>query len=670
MVYSWNGTFLAVIDALKQSQEFRTEPLIVEGLKRFYQLEKASAEMSQMLNELANSDDWYVVLASLRDRQDYSRDEDTRVADAVKKWNDRLTTDLRAILFDPGHLSRAPRKLIKLAWANRELFDAAKASLTKPESDEADIRKQVAEAMLTRFEHEAQPDLDSIESEFQVLATVARHYLKMRKFAKLDGFVYGWPTIATMAMANFRGLVFVEDALKKKGTRPNDADLESRDAKQLFELCVTNDQIIRFLRLPPSFREIGAAELSRYRPLAPVVIGDTIKPKGSEPALAAGQSQQASSSASKLPEVHTLEIKRKSDTGSGEKKEELNYEISFSDSSDNPPIWEVTFSIKKLWEDMRSVMGVSTDDDLQPILKELFSKGFSFAEERMVRAGNFLQQKILSTEMQKHMRDLLSTNRALRIVVKSAEKEIHYLPWEWLPSQIPATPLLSNSHSIVRDFAAATVSPLVSIDPPVRLMSIIPTPPSGRRFTAEMTINNLRNLSLKEQVNYVPLLHEDASRKRVEAELASFQPHFVHFEGFIDVPTTGDTQNLKILFSNDEELDIEQFAAMLKQANVHLLVIGKNGASRVYENPGAMVVFRFAQEGFPATIAPIRAIEDTPAATFTTDLYQALLSGSLLEGALYTARRNLASKAGDWSAFALFADPSKLDYFQVLREST
>src|SRR5207253_11150514 len=75
LVHSRNGTFLAILEAVRQSTDLNTKEQIFDGLHKFLMLRDASSEMADMLAELADSNDWYVVLASLRDGRDYTQDE-------------------------------------------------------------------------------------------------------------------------------------------------------------------------------------------------------------------------------------------------------------------------------------------------------------------------------------------------------------------------------------------------------------------------------------------------------------------------------------------------------------------------------------------------------------------------------------------------------------------
>jgi hypothetical protein len=328
--------------------------------------------------------------------------------------------------------------------------------------------------------------------------------------------------------------------------------------------------------------------------------------------------------------------------------------------------------VVKLLERMSVPLGGGSDSELQAALKELFATHPTVAETRMSLAGDLLKQEFFVPDAQARMVQVISSGRPLRLVVRSADTSLHYLPWEWLPGVTPIQLLLTAAGaSVVRQLTtegATTSSPLAT---PLRVMSIMPPAPKGRRFTADNTLKSLESLFADEEVvRYVPLQREAATLENITAEMKVFQPHIVHFEGFVTIaPNTPDVRALEVHFGGTEQILTTQFAQLLKDNNVQLLVIGRNSMAQMYVNLGARLAFLFVEAGLPAVIAPMRAIDDASATTFTTDFYRAFVQGNTLESALYIARRKLASKGGDWSVFALFADPARLDYFQLLRES-
>ena len=283
--YSQNGAFHLVLAAVRQAAsrqgaEVNMKSLIGDCFHKFYTLFDTDPEITEELYKLACSDDWYPVLASLKDTADYTTagSETYKTLDA---WNNRLTPDLRKLVLNMFHV---PRTLVKLAWERQELFGEARvlvapgsiASASLPQDQLTELREQVANAAHKVFVEKAKKEVDAIESELKLLAVIAKHYISARKFVKLDGLVYSWPRIASLAMANYSGLRYVEDLLLTGKPEPNLNELEANDARELYELCANNRAVIRFLKLHPRFKKIDPNELRRYRRLTP---GTQIHPR-------------------------------------------------------------------------------------------------------------------------------------------------------------------------------------------------------------------------------------------------------------------------------------------------------------------------------------------------------------------------------------------------------
>lgn len=675
MVYSRNGTFVAVIEALRQTQELDTEPLLVDWLHKFLTLFETKQAIAEMLYDLAESPHWLVVMASLRDGRDYTRDEEASVGQTLLTWQGKLTTELRSLLFKPGHLSRAPTQLIRMAWNNSQLFQEARESIPvdQREKDPLEERRQVANEALLLFEQKAQLDCGEIKADLMVLATVARHYINVRKFAKLDGFVYTWPEIARVAMSNYVALEYVEDLLVNRKPRPADSELDTREARELYEMCAANDRLIRFLRLRPRFAEIDEDELRRYRPLAPVVITETVEaPSGGSSLPDFAVQPTASPTAIPIANIY-LEITKLED-GRLVDAPATAYQVAFTKRNFDVVVRRIEVSVEQLWEEMRSSMGVATDNDLPSVLKEAFASSPIAAEERITQGGNLLQERILSDDMEGQIVTTLSQKESLRLIVRSPEKEVHYLPWEWLWVAYPPQLLLRSPNcSIVRQYlpprsilAETTTSAIVA---PLKLLSILPPAPKGRRFSSDHTIRALNNIAIAHPVEHSILAQESATLRNIKEQLDQFKPQFVHFEGHIISDSEPDDDKRKDFFVlANQPILVEEFGQMLKEYGVQLLMIGRSEMRSVYRNVGVQVTLKLSQRALPLVIAPMRAIDDASATTFTAEFYDAFLQGNTLEAALYQARNRLASKGGDWSVFALFAETARLDYFRFLRD--
>ena len=694
IVYSRNGTLEAVIAGMRTTGALDPNHLIVNDLNKFLTLletepaaedEKPTAEL---LYDLAVSPNWYIVMASLRASRDYTGDEDPTVVDTLTLWRQKIAKQtLQQLLLNPGHLSRAPRKLIRLAWEHRELFAEARARIPENtrEKNPDDERRQVANSALLLFEEKLGPQVDEIRSDLNVLATVASHFVNVRKFAKFDGFVYTWPEIARLGRANYAALKYVEELLLNRLPRPSDADLDAREARELYLLIDRDDRLKRFMRIRPHFREISENELMQYRPLAPVVVTsgrpgssaavlesvNFVAPAPSPaPAQPSATMPSQAPSPRKFPQVQTLSLERTQGQPITEKG--VTYDLNFS-MLGKTMTGPVTFHVEKLVQRILAGMGVSSDSGLQEILKELFASDPAFAEERIRRGSVELAINVLPFSVDP-LSEVLATPPTLRLVINSSEREIQYLPWEWWPTSSSTLLLTSPDHSIVRGFKSYFEGTPSLLFPPLRLMSFIPNALEGRRFTSDITLKALEEIASAPNVQYRPFVREEVTVENLRPRLTDFKPHIVHFEGYVEVIRSStvpyyepESNFLQIRLSQaaNDAIGIEQLGWLLRENGVQLLVLGRNSVSRIYENACADAAFELAKQGI-AVIAPIRAIDDASATTFTTEFYRAFLAGNQLEYALHLARRNLASKGGDWTAFALFIDPDRVQHVQLL----
>ena len=667
MFYSQNGTFHLVLSAIRQRPELDTVELITDGLNKFFTLFETNEAIARDLYNLACSNDWHPVLASLYDGRDYTANESETAKKALQEWNRNLTTELRSILLKPTRLYRVSKKLIKVAWEKRELFVEALNTIPPDKRLKgAELRQQVSNVAYSIFMREAKEELEKIEHDLQLLAVVARHYIGVRKFAKLDGLVYAWPRIASLAMANYANLEYVEDFFVEKKPRPTVEELEARDARELYELCNNNGALIRFLRLRPYFREIDEDELRRYRPLAPVTISD--QPQQATPQIVSPTEPNVATPSVVTVDtpVRVCELSIKLLTAHPNFPDvEADYGITLTHLSVTSS-GKAAFSIRKLLDMMLLTIGVTSEESLQSSMKGFFS-GTS-AEQVLARAGTQLLNTLLSDSLLKDsFTNVFKGDGPVRFVIRSPLEELHYLPWEWLARPGYNELILSNNRfSLVRSHDVKVDFSLSPMQFPLRIIGLFPNSPVGMRDISESSRQALQDLS-SAGADYNALVRDEATIIRLEDELEKFVPQIVHFEGYVNlVDDPGRT--LWFLFSAVpsliETVHSTRLSALLKN-KVQLLVVGRNDSSRVFGNTAPVVVSHL-RTSVPAVLVPIRAVDDVTATSLTTEFYRAMLAGNTVEQALYTARRKIASRGGDWTAFALFAESSVLDVFQPL----
>jgi hypothetical protein len=667
MFYSQNGTFHLVLSAIRQRPELDTVELITDGLHKFFTLLDTNQAPAEALYNLSCSNDWYPVLASLYDGRDYTANESDTATAALQDWNRNLNTELRSILLKPTRLYRVSKKLIKLAWEKRELFTEALNSIPPDKRlTGAELRQQISNVAYSLFVRDAKGELQKIQDDLQLLAVVARHYIGVRKFAKLDGLVYAWPRIASLAMANYANLEYVEEFFVEKKPRPTVEELEARDAKELYDLCSNNGPLIRFLRLRPYFREIDEDELRHYRPLAPVTISDQPQqptPQIVSPTEPSVVTQQIVTVTTPV-RVCELSIKPLSTLHGNFAEADVEYGLTLA-YSDTASTSKTTFSIRKLLNMMLLTIGVTSEESLQSSMKGLFSG--TNAEQVLARAGSQLFSAIFPGFLNDEFTKVLKGDGPVRLVIRTHLEELQYLPWEWLPRPGYNELFLSNDRfSLVRTYATTTQlsgSPMLF---PLRIMGLFPNAPVGTRDISVSSRQALEDLS-KAGVEYKAFVGDEATIIRVEDEVEKFLPQIVHFEGyakFLESENPSIWVYFSSLGSSTEPVHLSRFGALLHR--VQLLVAGRNDSSRVIENTAALVAHHLARTDVPAVLAPIRAVDDVTATSLTTEFYRAMLAGNTVEQALYIARRKIASRGGDWTAFALFAQSSMLDVFQPL----
>jgi len=344
------------------------------------------------------------------------------------------------------------------------------------------------------------------------------------------------------------------------------------------------------------------------------------------------------------------------------------FHISLRVSNKEVATATVSFSVRNLLENMLLSIGASPEESLQPVLKSLFSS-VPNPDQVLIRAGSQLYEAIIAPDLQEPFEKAFEGDELVRLVIASESEEIQYLPWEWLPRSNYTELLLANPRvSLVRSIPARSETSKGPLDTPIKIFGVFPNSPIGSREISEISAKAVEAVA-RAGGSYKAVMRSRATTSKLQSELQSFTPQVVHFEGFVQFDHKK-SQRLMFLFSSvagrdhTEPLEIDSFENTLQTSHVLLLVVGRNESNRVYGNPGPIIGMRLTE--IPAVLVPVHAVDEGTAITFVTEFYKAFLAGSSLEQALYTARRRVASRGGDWTAFALFADPSTLNSFQPL----
>lgn len=678
MLYTQDGAFMDVLATARQLDVLDTNKLITEGLEKFLiLLSDAPEEFVEMVYNLASSTDWQIILASLRDRRDYTGRGTSTAAQTLDKWDKTLTTELRSLLFRPNQVARVPKGLIQLAWTGQALFEEAKGSIPPEQAvDKAATRKHQAAAALPLFRLKYSEQLDQVESNLRLRFDLAQHFIAVRRFAKLDAFVYFWPEVARRSRPRYRSLVYVEGLIVMDQV-PSDADLKAFDAKELYELCAGDKQLSDFLRLPPQFREINENLFIGYKPMASGSADVSLVSPAAASTPLPTTATTKSGAISKPPALQNITIRigrlTKTPVEQGPVAPTHEVTLSFSDQDTGTVPSPATLIVPDLLKEMLTFVGVQSVDSLQVYLKDLFSRSVTESKAFLVPAGSHLLKAIFA---QQATRDQFSTalhiSDRVRVIIQMEDQELSYLPWEWLPDPSQDDVLVRMpTFSLLRCFANPKIQSLPPLTQPLRVLVVMPNPTNLPTLNFNRSISTLESVLPSEKVQLRLIVDVEARLANLRDTLKSMKPHIVHFEGHVSAqqpstPTSGPHLQLESGSDVPEQLDAISFARDLTEAGVQLLVCGNNDFSYFYNNPVTDMAASLVKQGLPAVLAATRAVDDDTATTFTSEFYRSFLRGQSLEQAISDARQTVSTKKADWSAFALFANPTALDFFNLL----
>jgi len=666
--YSRNATFYQVWLTVRQKSELDVKTQIEDGLYKFYAFLDTNKDAANTLYKLACSDAWHSVLASLREQRDYVPDDRAEAKQVMKDWNQKLSPELRSILLKPTNLDRVPKKLVTLAWEHRDLFEKALKQIPADQrpDNKSELRQKVSNAAYVLLLKEAKEQLEAVEEDLKTLAVVALYCTRTRKFAKLDGLVYAWPNVAVIAMADYSNLKFVEKFFVEPIAPPTEEELEKKRARELYDLCKNDPSLIRFLRLQPHFSEIDDNQLRRYHPLEPVTGKDPTQPTSSDTTTATFSVDPNLPVPMTAVQSRVCELVIKSIPSATFDLQETQYEVSLRVSDQGFTSGRTTFSTRQVLDKMLHALGVTSEDSLHSELKNLFSG--TNAEQVLVRAGaRLFNSVIVNSGLEPAFVAAFEGDQPVRLlIIPAGDDRLHFLPWEWFPRPRPgyaALLLAEERFSLVRSKPLRSRASAEPLARPLGVLGLFPNTPVGSRDVSENSTQALSSFA-NEGVFIHILSGELADTIHLDEELSTFAPQIIHFEGYID-----SSRGPSLWFSGPGSVvsvGTDQFGSSLRDAGVQLLVIARNEGKVVYENPVASVGRQLVRSAVPAVLAPIRAVDEVTASALIAEFYRAFFAGHTLERALYIARRKIAAKGGDWTSFALFADPWALDFFQPL----
>ncbi len=229
----------------------------------------------------------------------------------------------------------------------------------------------------------------------------------------------------------------------------------------------------------------------------------------------------------------------------------------------------------------------------------------------------------------------------------SETPELNDLPWEFiLNPRLNRFLALSDSTPVVRYLEVPERVRRIEVEPPLRILAVISSPPSYPQLDVEKEWQKLEE-SIRGTGRIVLERRTNPTTAELEQWLQSEVCHVLHFIGHGDFDQQSDKSVL--LFCDDEKrakpVDGGTLGTLLhNHRSLRLAVLNAcEGARTSLSNPFAGVAQGLIQCGIPAVIAMQFEITDAAAIKFSQGLYSALAAGRPVDAALVEARNDMFS---------------------------
>lgn len=278
---------------------------------------------------------------------------------------------------------------------------------------------------------------------------------------------------------------------------------------------------------------------------------------------------------------------------------------------------------------------------------------------------------VLSTSL-----DRAEEERAgLRVRLRFSEEtsELATLPWEILYDPVQARFLaLSESSPILRYLSLPRARPTLLVEPPLRLLAILVSPPGYEELNLEREWEVLESslAGLAESGKFVVERLAVSSLAALQDRLLGEDVHILHFvgHGVFD----GQTGEGALLFADETgEAHPVSGEALAQRLHNHrsLRLVYLNacqGALASHLTVFSGVAQTLVQQGVPAAVAMQAEITDEAAIQLSRTFYAALAGGRPVDAALTQARVAVAERSTEWAIPVLFSRSPDNRLFDVV----
>lgn len=669
MLMTRDTAFMRILAAVEIQEPVDPAKLLVLDLTKLIYFDHERPDIFEKLRELADGTDWMSQLAALEGHFDPasisngSGDEPlNQTADSLRQLleveDPSSPSSVIKLFLDAPRFSAMLREEVHLYEGVREQLPQAETLLAKElfaSATAIDKYRRIAAATLSLL---PPVERQKVESYLALRREAAQYFLELRKSAKVDALIYKWPEIARQYQVN--GPAF----LKTLEAQVLEPETVAKGTAGSWQRYLEDEQLVRFLRLRPLFRDIYPHEFSKYIAAAQVVA----KPEAQKisasvpPVMAAAVYDQ-------LEVVYDdFFVRIASIEGATDR-----YQVSLQREAGAPVSEEIDIPI-------------SAADRFEAMPLEAFSArgGIPVTRDAHFRAndlmaylrqhGTQLYDMIFTSAAQRNFfEEALKTSRHLRIILEFNDQRLMQLPWESL--YVPALrtfPGLVTKYSLVRHFPQAISLTPRTLSPPLRILVVATNPHDAVLLDIKQEIEILnRTLAPAIQEGHVQLkIVEQGTLPAIQHDMRVFRPHLFHFIGHGTYQV--DAQEGALIFENEDgtmrAVGASDLKTLLVDSNIILAVLNAcdTGATG-QQNVNTGIAGTLVNDGIPAAVATMSAVLDSQALMFTREFYQAFTDGYTLEASIIEARKAISIEKWNWAAYALFSNTTKLDSFKLVR---
>ena len=282
--------FMRIWQSVLRGEKVASEEVFLADLAKLIRLDMSQPELSAMLAEIAQTKSWAFELLRVESALETPKGQSAELTKIASPDEDKLMKKIQSVASGPGPMLDSVRQIMLSAprfsqmlpeavlvfWQHREQLTQARSSIPTAiaaSSSAFDQSRLLAATLLSQF---SSVERASLAQAVQLRIDAAIHFFDLRRFAKLDAFATRWPALARLLGSDLSTLIVLEGQAIQPESLP--VEFETH-----WEQYLRDEQLLRFLKLRPLFRDIATEKIQDYLAVAKVVAGTPAIPVPAEP---------------------------------------------------------------------------------------------------------------------------------------------------------------------------------------------------------------------------------------------------------------------------------------------------------------------------------------------------------------------------------------------------